>query len=449
MPLRKPWDHTIELKESFVPKKGRLIPPSPDKQQEVSDFVNGQLKKGYIQPSKSPQTSPVFFVPKKDGKKHMVQDYHYLNKHTVKNSYPLPLISQLDDKLKGCKLFTKMDLHWGYNNIRIKEGDKWKAAFICHCGAFEPLVMFFGLFIYIDDLMIFTKMDNQEEHDKIMLEVLRRPKINDLFVKPQKCIFGQQEVDFLGMIIGVNRVHMDPAKISAMQDWPIPTNDFAQIAKPLNNLTKQDLLFVWDDKCQMAFDMLKEAFTTTPILMFPDQDQRFQLEMDASDYVTGAVLLVECDDSLWRPVAYSSHSLSGAELNYTIHDKEMLAIIHALEQWHHYLKATLYQFEIWTDHHNLKWFMTAQKLQPHQMHWVQYFSWFNCIIVHKPGVTMGRPDALSRREDFVEGKEREKSEESLFINPSQVHSVNLENPFMEDLQIESAKAEGVPTGCKL
>ncbi|KIO01308.1 hypothetical protein M404DRAFT_78750, partial [Pisolithus tinctorius Marx 270] len=95
MPLRKPWDHAIELKESFVPKKGRLIPLSPDEQKEVSNFVNGQLRKGYIWPSKSPQTSPVFFVPKKDGKKQMVQDYHYLNKHTVKNSYPLPLISQL------------------------------------------------------------------------------------------------------------------------------------------------------------------------------------------------------------------------------------------------------------------------------------------------------------------------------------------------------------------
>ncbi|KIN99401.1 hypothetical protein M404DRAFT_30459 [Pisolithus tinctorius Marx 270] len=470
MPLRKPWDHAIELKESFVLKKGRLIPLSPDEQQEVSDFIDGQLKKGYIQPSKLPQTSPMFFIPKKDGKKHMVQDYHYLNEHTVKNLYPLPLISQLVNKLKGCKLFTKMDLRWGYNNVRIKEGDEWKAAFMCHCGAFKPLVMFFGLcnlpttfqnmmnnifgdmedvlIIYINDLMIFTKMDNQEEHNKIVLEVLRRLKINDLFVKPQKCIFGQQEVDFLGMIIGIDGVCMDPAKISAVQDWPIPTN-IHRIMKPLNNLTKKDLLFIWDDTCQVVFDVLKEAFTTAPILMFPDQDWRFQLETDTSDYATGAVLSVECNDGLWRPVAYSSHSLSGAELNYTVHNKEMLAIICALEQWHHCLEATPYQFEIWTDHHNLKWFMTAQKLQPCQACWVQYFSQFNCIIIHKPGVTMGRLDALLRREDFVEGKERAKSEESLFINPSQVHSVKLENPFMEDLWIKSAIAKGVPAGCKL
>ena len=132
MPVRKPWDHAIDIKDTFMPKKGRLIPLSPQEQKEVSDFIDDQTRKGYIRPSKSPQTSPVFFVPKKDGKKRMVQDYRYLNEHTVKNNYPLPLIRQLSEKLQGAKLFTKMDLRWGYNNVRIKEGDKWKAAFTCH-----------------------------------------------------------------------------------------------------------------------------------------------------------------------------------------------------------------------------------------------------------------------------------------------------------------------------
>ena len=141
----------------------------------------------------------------------MVQDYCYVNEFTIKNNYLLPLISQLVDKLKGCKLFTKMDLHWGYNNVRVKDGDKWKAAFVTHKGAFEPLVMYFGLcnspatfqkmmneifhdmsdvcVVYIDDLMIFMKSDNQEEHNKIVLEVLQRLEANDLFVKPKKCHF--------------------------------------------------------------------------------------------------------------------------------------------------------------------------------------------------------------------------------------------------------------------
>ena len=131
-PCRKPWDHTIDLKDSFKLKKGRLIPLSPSEQQEVLEFVDEQLTKGYICPSKSEQMSPMFFMPKKDGRKWMVQDYRYLNEHTVWNNYPLLLISQLINKLKGSQYFTKIDLRWGYNNVRIKEGDKWKAAFICH-----------------------------------------------------------------------------------------------------------------------------------------------------------------------------------------------------------------------------------------------------------------------------------------------------------------------------
>ena len=109
-PLRKPWDHAIDLKDTFKPKKGRLIPLSVEEQKEVSEFIDEQLAKGYIRPSKSEQTSPVFFVPKKDGRKRMVQDYRYLNEHTVRNNYPLPLISQLVDKLKGSQYFTKIDL---------------------------------------------------------------------------------------------------------------------------------------------------------------------------------------------------------------------------------------------------------------------------------------------------------------------------------------------------
>ena len=124
MPIRKPWDHMIELKDIFKPKKGRLIPLSHEEQEEVSVFIDDQLRKGYIQPSKSKQTSPVFFIPKKDAKMQIVQDYHYLNEHTVKNNYPLPLIVQLVNKLQGTKMFTKIDLRWGYNNICIKEGDK-------------------------------------------------------------------------------------------------------------------------------------------------------------------------------------------------------------------------------------------------------------------------------------------------------------------------------------
>ena len=164
----------------------------------------------------------------------------------VKNNYPLPLISQLIDKLKGAKLFIKMDLRWGYNNVDIKEEDKWKAAFVCFREAYELLVMYFRLcnspatfqtmmneifvdmedivVVYIDDLMIFTKTDNQEEHDRIVLEVLHRLEENNLFVKPEKCTFKAMEVEFLGMIVGTEGIKMDHSKVSTILDWPTPRN---------------------------------------------------------------------------------------------------------------------------------------------------------------------------------------------------------------------------------
>ena len=168
-----------------------------------------QLRKGYIQPSKSLQTVPVFFVGKKDGKKRMVQDYRYLNEWTIKNNYPLPLILDVLENIGTKKLFTKMDLRWGYNNVRIKEGDEWKAAFTTLKGSFEPTVMFFRLTnspatfqammnellrdlintgkvaAFIDDVIV--GMEMEERHDELVAEVIKRLEENDLYVKPEKC----------------------------------------------------------------------------------------------------------------------------------------------------------------------------------------------------------------------------------------------------------------------
>jgi len=124
MPIRKVWDHAIDLKDMFIPQKRRIYPLSKNEREEVQNFVEDQLRKRYIRPTKSPQTSPVFFVGKKDGKKRMVMDYHNLNSQIVKNNYLLPLITELIYNMGGKKVFTKMDLRWGFNNVRIKEGNE-------------------------------------------------------------------------------------------------------------------------------------------------------------------------------------------------------------------------------------------------------------------------------------------------------------------------------------
>ena len=180
-----------------------------EEREEVREFVKEQLQKGYIRPSKSLQTAPVFFVGKKDGKKWMVQDYRYLNEWTIKNNYSLPLISDVLENIGTKKLFTKMDLRWGYNNVRIKERDKWKAVFTMPERLFEPMVMFFGLTnspatfqammnellrnlintgkvaAFINDVIV--GMETEEGHDEIVAEIIRRLEENNLYVKPEKC----------------------------------------------------------------------------------------------------------------------------------------------------------------------------------------------------------------------------------------------------------------------
>jgi len=197
------------LKEGFVPRKEKIYPLLREERGEVHKFINKQLRKGYIRPLKSSQIVPVFFVGKKNRKKRMVQDYQYLNKWTVKNNYPLPLILDVIENIGIKKIFTKMDLRWGYNNVRIKEGDGWKAAFTTPERSFEPTIMFFGLTnllamfqammnellrdlintgkvgSFIDDIMVGTEAE--EGHDELVEEILKRLEENNLYVKPEKC----------------------------------------------------------------------------------------------------------------------------------------------------------------------------------------------------------------------------------------------------------------------
>jgi hypothetical protein len=144
VPPSRSFDHAIDLDKDFVPKVAKVYPLNPKESDACKEFIKEHLETGKISPSKSPQASPFFFVPKKDRSLCPCQDYRYLNSHTVKNAYPLPLISDLIDKLKGSKIFTKFDIRWGYNNVQIKPGDRWKVAFITPHGLFEPNIMFFG-----------------------------------------------------------------------------------------------------------------------------------------------------------------------------------------------------------------------------------------------------------------------------------------------------------------
>jgi Reverse transcriptase (RNA-dependent DNA polymerase) len=244
-PKSRPWDYKIKMKERFEPKSFKNYNLTPAEQLELDKFLKENLEKGYIRPSQSPMASPFFFVSKKDGKLRPCQDYWYLNDWTVKNSYPLPLISEIMDKLKGAKYFTKLDVRWGYNNVRIRKGDEWKAAFKTNKGLFELTMMFFGMcnslatfqamiddifmmmidnrlvIVYMDDILIFA--DTKEELERITKLVLEKLREHDLFLKAKKCEFCQMRIEYLGMIIEEGKISMDAVKLGGIRDWPIPT----------------------------------------------------------------------------------------------------------------------------------------------------------------------------------------------------------------------------------
>jgi hypothetical protein len=241
-----PFNHAIDLKSGFEPKPCKLYSLSPLEQVALNAWLKEHLEKGYIHPSKSPMASSFFFVKKKDGSLRPIQDYQYLNLGTIKNAYPLPLIGELINQLKGTRIFSKFDIRWGYSNVRIKEGDKWKPAFRTNHGLFKPLVMFFGLTIspatfqsmmnkifekliaegyivvYMDDILVFT--DNLEHHRQVVCGVLETLCQNDPYLKAAKCAFEQQEIKFLGIIVKHNHLSMDPVKVDSILSWPTPKN---------------------------------------------------------------------------------------------------------------------------------------------------------------------------------------------------------------------------------
>ena len=299
MPTRKIWDHAIDIKKGFVLRKRKVYPLSREEREKVCEFIQEQFRKGYIRPLKSPQTAPVFFVGKKDGKKRMVQDYRYLNEQTIKNNYPLPLILDIVENIGTKKVFTKIDLRQGYNNVQIKERDEWKAAFTTPERLFKPTVMFFGLtnspatfqammnellrdlinmgkvVVFIDDVIV--GMETEEEYNEIVVEIIKRLEKNNLYMKPKKCKWKIREVGFLRVVIGPEGIKMEKEKVKGVLDWLTPKcvknvqkflglanyyyrfiEGFASIARPLYDLVKKDQKWNWTEKQEEAFRELKE-----------------------------------------------------------------------------------------------------------------------------------------------------------------------------------------------
>src|SRR5258706_15046518 len=275
---------------------------------------------------------------------------------------------------------------------------------------------------YMDDILIYSAF--LTDHQRITQEILQTLHSYKLFLQPEKCKFEHQEVDYLGLVISKDHVVMDPVKVQGVTDWPQPVKvkdvqsfigfvnfywrficNFSEIAHPLHALTRKLKDWSWGAAKQQAFDVLKSAITSTPMLAFPSKSSLFHLECNASNFTTGAVLSQQQEDGLFHPIGFMSKSFSDTERSYQIHDKEMLAIMHTLEEWRHFLEGSDQKFEIHMDHKNLSYFREAHKLNRCQARWSLYLSRFDFVLTHKPGRQMGRPDALSRGADHPRGAE--------------------------------------------
>jgi len=257
-------------------------------------------------------------------------------------------------------------------------------------------------------------------------------KENDLYVKPEKCAWKIQKVNFLEIVMGQGKIKMEEDKVVGMLNWPVPkmvrdvrkflglTNyyrqfvkDFAKLAWPLNNLTRKEEKWRWGSEQQEAFEQLKQVFTSRLLLVVPDINKEFRVKADASNFAIGGVLLIKYEDNKWRLVVYIFKSLNETERNYEIHDKEMLAVIRCLEVWRHFLEGSQSKFKVWMDHKNLKYFMSNQKLNCRQVQWALYLSRFDFVLKHIAGSKMGKADGLSRRLNWEVGVEKDNEEQTL------------------------------------
>jgi len=436
LPPSRNVDHHIEVLPGSTPPTRPTYQLSLTEMDELRRQLDDLLERGFIRPSKSPYGAPVLFVRKKEGDMRMCVDYRALNKQTIKNTYPLPRIDELLDRLNGATIFSKIDLRSGYHQIRVHEEDVPKTAFRTRYGLYEFLVMPFGLtnapatfmtlmndvfheesdrcvIVYLDDILIFSP--NEDQHLIDVERVLSKLREHRLFAKLPKCEFFKPTIGFLGHVVSCRGVSVDPSKVQAVVDWPplASVNDIqsflglvnyyrrfipnlAKTAAPLTELLKKENPFIWSDAQVTAFDVLKSALVSAPVLAIFDPSKDVAVHTDASKFAIGAVLMQ--DD---RPVAFESRKLSSAEINYPVHEKEQLAVVHALIKWRVYLHSRPEPFSIFTDHQSLKYLDTKNSLSPRQVRWMEKLAEFHYDIHYRKGSLNVVPDALSRRPDLM------------------------------------------------
>ena len=439
--------HRIHTEDAVpVNQRHRRIPPNQF--EEVKEHLQELLKKGVIRPSQSDYASPIVLVRKKSGALRMCVDYRQLNAKTRKDAYPLPRIDESLDALGGAQFFSAIDLASAYNQVEVHPDDRHKTAFTTPMGLFEYNRMPFGLcnapalfqrimqtifredllqilLVYLDDIIVYSS--SIADHLKRLERVFQKLKEHGLKVEAEKCQFFQRRVKYLGHVVSAEGVGTDPAKTEAVASWPTPKTlkdlrsflgfasyyrrfvpGFAQTAAPLHQLTaeisekgKKKRSTIpsdrWKGECEKAFDALRTALTTAPVLAYPDYTKPFVVETDASDKGLGAVLSQKQDGKL-RVIAYASRGLRGAERNmqnYSSMKLELLALKWAVaEKFREYLLGA--EFVVYTDNNPLTYLQSKSKLKAVEQRWAAELASFNFRIEYRAGKHNANADALSR-----------------------------------------------------
>ena len=400
-----------------------------DLRQKIDKFLEHKL----ITPCHSPYSSPAMLVPKKNGKLRLVINYRQLNKQTVKSCWPLSSVEEIFDTLEGNCYFSTIDMSWGFYQLPLETGSQDYTAFSTPFGSFKWLVMPMGLtgsppvfqslmekvlvgltwkstIPYLDDCIIFSR--TAEEHIERLREVFQRFKDANLKINPLKCEFFRQHLPFLGHIVSRDGIQADPAKTSAVRQYPVPKSvtevksflglcsyyrryvrDFAAIARPLHHLTEKMKEFHWNPEAHKAFEQLKDCLTSSPILAFPSMKEPFILYTDASQFAIGAVL-AQLQKGLERVICYASKSLNKAQSLYSTTKCELLAIANYTRHFKHYLLGR--RFKIITDHRALQWLHNFKDLDALTARWLEKLAAFDYEIEHRSSKSIGHANCMSR-----------------------------------------------------